>query len=345
MKPLEEIILPIEKELNDWLQDFEGCETLNEEKPTEGKVTGFDKLTSRKDLTTERKALDELMSLIGLEDIKEMVKREISYHRIMSLRRSVGFPVPQRINHLLLVGNPGCGKTTVARLIGKVYYEEGLIEKNIFIETNRAGLVGQFIGESEARTSEIINKAKGGILFIDEIYSLVETGRDESTKDFGKKVIDTLIPILSNPDSSIMVIGAGYPEEMKKFITGNSGLSSRFPTILEFKDFSEDQLMQIAKQRLEEYHFVMTIPAREKFYKLIRSARIMENCGNARMVATTIENFVIPRLCSRFDRADLDNIDVDSTSIIEEEDIPSLNEIVAKMKQKEIHNSLGFIKQ
>ena len=292
-------------------------------------------LFNEKDIQNKETALDQLNSLIGLENIKEAVKRDISFHRIMELRKSAGRRTPNRIPHLLLVGNPGCGKTTVAKLIGKIYYETGILEKDIFIETNRASLVGRFIGESESQTTELINEARGGILFIDEIYSLAN-GDGNDTRDFGKKVIDTLIPVLSDPNSHLMVIGAGYPEEMKQFLAMNPGLASRFPLVLNFNDFSFEQLMEIAYSQIKKYDFHFSVEADAKFRSLIQDCMKIKNGGNARMVVTTLDSYVIPRLCMRVDTSDLATINVDDTSVILPEDIPSYDEVAFNHRNKNI---------
>ena len=286
-------------------------------------------------------SMEKLMALVGLENIKETVKRELSYHYIMNFRRRCGRRTPKRIPHLLLVGNPGCGKTTVARLIGKIYSEAGILENDVFIETNRAGLVGRYIGESEAQTTEFIAKAKGGILFIDEIYSLADSDGKE-TRDFGKKVIDTLIPVLSDPDSNVMIIGAGYPNEMKYFLKMNSGLASRFPLVLEFNDFSLEQLIDIAESQVAEYDFYFSENAREKFRLLMEKCRKIQYMGNARMVVTTIQSFIIPRLCMRMSSLDLSSINVEETSKILAEDIPSFEEVATCLRSDNTHKRVGF---
>lgn len=180
-----------------------------------------------------KKGMEILSGLTGMDNIKEKIESEINYYKIMNMRKKAGHKIPKRLPHLLLTGNPGTGKSTVARLIAQIYKEEGILKKGQIIETCRAQIVGRWIGETEQRMTDLIQAANGGILFIDEIYSLIENDRDSpfSNKDFGIKAIDTLMPILSDPYSGVMVIGAGYSESISNFIAANPGLASRFPNV------------------------------------------------------------------------------------------------------------------
>lgn len=287
-----------------------------------------DAAEGRSDDSPSQSAYDELMAMIGLEDVKRAVSRELSYHKIMKLRRQMGRKVPRRLMHMLLTGNPGTGKTTCARLIGRIYREAGLLRSGHLIETSRAGLVGQYIGHSEKMVTEKIEAARGGILFIDEIYALVEgSGLQSDNKDFGHRVLDTLMPVLSDPLADVMVIGAGYPSEMQRFLRSNPGLASRFPSAIDFKDFTIDELMQIAHNLLEKYEYRLTPEAEARLDKLLTSARMLENSGNARMVTTLIENHIIPNSCERvFNKAEAELTD-EMMSTIVAADIPSLAEI------------------
>lgn len=270
-------------------------------------------------------AFKELMALTGLDNVKTAISCEINYYKVMTLRRQVGYKTPKRLPHMLLTGNAGTGKTTVARLIGRIFKEEGILSRGQCVETSRSAMVGKWIGETEQKCLELIKLAKGGILFIDEIYSLVETdGNQYSNKDFGMKAIDTLMPVLSDPDADVMVIGAGYTSSMKTFLSSNPGLASRFPVVLDFEDFSIEQLMDIALKQLGEYEFTLLPEAEEKLRKLFRRAMSVKNFGNGRFVKTTIENHIIPNLCNRVMRnGDLSLVDVGSTGLIQSEDIPS----------------------
>lgn len=273
-------------------------------------------------------AFEELMALTGLEEVKTAIKRQLSYHRIMTLRKSKGCKAPVRLLHMLLTGNPGTGKTTCGRLIGRIYKEAGILSSGHMIEVSRASLVGEFIGHSEKKVSEKIQAAKGGVLFIDEIYSLIEkSGSDIDNRDFGHRVLDTLMPILSDPEANLMVIGAGYTSEMKRFLDANPGLASRFPLVIDFKDFTFDELIEMAHNHLARYDFSLTAEADQKLKKLLAQACQIKNFGNARFVITLIENHIIPNLCLRLDNHISEDCHIDQLSIVTSDDIPDISTI------------------
>lgn len=289
-------------------------------------------------------ALNELMAMTGLEEIKEAVNRQLAFFRTMRLRKEAGHNVPSSLKHILLAGNPGTGKTTVARLIARIYYEEGIIGHPDLVERNRASLVGRYIGETEEKTLDAIKKAKGGVLFIDEIYALAEDSSDK--RDFGYKAIDTLMPVLSDPELDVIVIGAGYEEEMDKFLSSNPGLASRFPMIMHFKDFSLDQLFEIAVNRLVDYDFRLSDEASICLRELLQKLMKVKNFGNARMALTLVDNFIIPNFCVRLNpvgKSDTDNSSPtpEISDIIDVRDIPSYEAVVPLINKKE-RKSLGY---
>lgn len=289
----------------------------------------------------ETSAMDQLMALTGLQDVKLAISSEVSYHRIMSLREKFGKKSPKRLMHMLLTGNPGCGKTTVSRLIGKIYKEEGILSSGHFVEANRASLVGRYIGESEQITSEKIEEAKGGILFIDEIYSLTEGSEAGTKNDFGNKVIDTLLPVLSDESFDIMVIGAGYRSNMQLFIKSNPGLASRFPVVIDFKDFTLQELMEICHRHIEKYEFNITAEADNKLASLIDRVSAVKNSGNARVALTILNNYVLPNLCMRIDKMlNTNTMNIEEMSLIISEDIPGIDKILPLIGKSA--SSIGF---
>lgn len=289
-------------------------------------------------------ALNELMALTGLEQIKKAVNRQLAFFRTMRLRKETGHNVPSSLKHILLAGNPGTGKTTVARLIARIYYEEGITRRPELVECNRASLVGRYIGETEEKTLDAINKAKGGMLFIDEIYALTEDASDR--RDFGFKAIDTMMPVLSDLESDVIIIGAGYEEEMDHFLASNPGLASRFPMILHFKDFSLDQLFEIAVKRLQDYDFRLSDDASMSLKELLLKLMKIKNFGNARMAMTLVDNFIIPNLCVRQNPVGQSYVNISSpvleiSDIIDVRDIPSYEDVVPLINKKE-RKSLGY---
>lgn len=208
--------------------------------------------------------LEELNKLVGLEKVKKDVNSLINLVRVRKIRKDRGIKQPAMSLHLVFSGNPGTGKTTVARLLSKIYHEIGLLSKGHLIETDRSGLVGGYVGQTAIKTKEVIDSAVGGILFIDEAYSLAS----KSENDYGLEAIDTLLKAMEDMRDDLIVIVAGYPVLMDNFLNSNPGLESRFNKFIFFEDYNEEELYDIfismcdnsslslddgAKQYLKEY--------------------------------------------------------------------------------------------
>ena len=185
--------------------------------------------------------LDELNKLVGLEKVKKDVNSLINLVRIRKIRQDRGVKQPSMSLHLVFSGNPGTGKTTVARLLSKIYHEIGLLSKGHLIETDRSGLVGGYVGQTALKTKEVIDESVGGILFIDEAYSLAS----KSENDYGLEAIDTLLKAMEDMRDDLIVIVAGYPDLMDDFLNSNPGLESRFNKFIFFEDYNEDELYDI----------------------------------------------------------------------------------------------------
>mgnify|MGYP006426623309 CR=1 FL=1 len=188
--------------------------------------------------------LQSLDALIGLDGVKEEIKRLISFLEIQKKRKEHQLPETQLGLHMVYTGNPGTGKTTVARLVARIFRSLDILKKGHLVETDRSGLVGQYVGHTEVKTNEIINKALDGILFIDEAYALVKEG---SENDFGKEAVDTLVKRMEDDRHRLIVIVAGYRDEMETFLSGNVGLKSRFNTFIDFENYTPEELVDILR--------------------------------------------------------------------------------------------------
>jgi len=237
-----------------------------------------------------KEALAELDSLIGLDKVKALVREIVAYVRIQQIRAARQLMCEPLVLHMIFSGNPGTGKTTCARLFGKIFREMGVLEKGHLVERERADLVGEYIGHTAQKTREQIKKALGGILFIDEAYSLARGGE----KDFGKEAIDTLVKATEDYRDRFIVILAGYRDEMTTFIHTNPGLRSRFPIHIEFPDYSTEDLLQIADLMLRKRDYRLDLAARARLEFLLtrRAEPGNEHSGGARLVRNIMERAI-----------------------------------------------------
>jgi len=229
----------------------------------------------------------ELNRMIGLENVKELVYEIYAMLQVGQYRADAGLVSGAHVYHMVFKGNPGTGKTTVARLVAKLFQEMGILSKGHLIEVERADLVGEYIGHTALKTRELVKKALGGILFIDEAYSLARGGE----KDFGKEAIDTLVKAMEDYKNQFVLILAGYQEEMEFFLKTNPGLPSRFPIQVDFPDYSVDQLMQIADLMVKERQYVLMPQTEMKLRQHLvqEKLRMEDGFSNARYVRNTIE--------------------------------------------------------
>lgn len=236
-----------------------------------------------------REIMTELNSLIGLQGVKKLIEEIYAFVEIQRKRQKEKLVTEPLVLHMIFKGNPGTGKTTVARILGKLFKEVGVLSKGHLVEVERADLVGEFIGHTAQKTREQIKKAMGGILFIDEAYSLARGGE----KDFGKEAIDALVKGMEDHRDSIIVILAGYQDEMDWFVEINPGLRSRFPIHLNFPDYSIKELLAIADLMLQQRQYVLSNGAREELRFLIeKEHKRHEHSGNARLVRNMIERAI-----------------------------------------------------
>lgn len=201
-------------------------------------ICGKEKLESD-DTRTLDELLSELNGLIGLDSVKSKVNDLIIYQKVQKLRRGFNLPTTKSTLHLAFTGNPGTGKTTVARIVGRVYKKLGLLSKGHFIEVSRTDLIAGYQGQTALKVKSVIEKAKGGVLFIDEAYSITENDNNDS---YGRECLTELTKALEDYREDLVVIVAGYKEPMKKFFESNPGLNSRFNTLIEFPDYNAEEL-------------------------------------------------------------------------------------------------------
>lgn len=234
--------------------------------------------------------MERLEALTGLQQVKQQIREHAVYIRFLQLRQKRGFEMDKGIDvHAVFSGNPGTGKTTVARMMGQLYRKMGLLSSGHTIVADRVDLVGEYIGQTAPKTREVIERARGGVLFIDEAYALARSNDDG--KDFGREVIEILVKEMSNGQGDLAVIVAGYPQEMKRFLDSNTGLKSRFKHHYDFRDFLPQELSSIADYAADQLGVKLTIPAKARVDELItKSYRARDKTfGNARYVHDLIE--------------------------------------------------------
>ncbi|MFL1672432.1 AAA family ATPase [Paenibacillus dendritiformis] len=233
--------------------------------------------------------IKELDDMIGLERIKELVFSMYAMLQVRKLRKAEGLKADEQVYHMIFKGNPGTGKTTVARIVAKMFKTMGLLSKGHLIEVERADLVGEYIGHTAQKTRDVIKKAMGGVLFIDEAYSLARGGE----KDFGKECIDALVKAMEDQKNDFVLILAGYPNELDDLLETNSGLPSRFSIHMDFPDYNDDQLIKIAHKMAFEKEYVLAPEAMVKVRELIAAEKYMNcNFSNARFVRNLIEKAI-----------------------------------------------------
>ena len=243
----------------------------------------------------EEKSLDELMaeldSLIGLDGVKHEVHSLINLIKIRKLRQEHDLKVMDMSFHMVFTGNPGTGKTTVARLVAKIYKQLGFLSKGQLIETDRSGLVAGYVGQTAGKVTEVVTSALGGILFIDEAYALARKGMDN---DFGREAIDTLVKLMEDNRDDLVVIVAGYTKEMHDFLTSNPGLISRFNKYIDFPDYTDDELMAILAMNAQKQGYVISGGANETVRGFIAGMTLSDRLdfGNARGMRNTLEKLV-----------------------------------------------------
>lgn len=273
-------------------------------------------LADMKDVPSLDELLNNLNSLVGLDSVKSDVIQLVNFLKIQQMRQANGMATVPVSRHLVFYGNPGTGKTTVARLLAQIYRSLNVISRGHLVETDRSGLVAGYVGQTALKVREVVTQALGGVLFVDEAYALAVDGQD-----FGQEAIDTLIKLMEDNRDDLIVIVAGYPDKMSKFLSSNPGLKSRFNKYFYFEDYSPLQLVEVYGMFCRNSGFRLSREARIQLHAIFQASYDVRDhtFGNARLARNMFEQ-TISNQASRI--ISLPNIDEDILSTIEAVDIP-----------------------
>ena len=270
------------------------------------------------DMMNEANPIEELQTLIGLSEVKKEVEALANFVKIQKEREKKGMKAVGLSYHCVFTGNPGTGKTTVARILAEIYRDLGILKKGHLVETDRSGLVAEYVGQTAVKTNKIIDSALDGVLFIDEAYSLVQGGGN----DYGQEAISTLLKRMEDDRDRLIVVLAGYSEDMKRFIDSNPGLQSRFNRYIHFDDYTTDELNQIFLLNVDKNQYVLDEEGQTLLTQILNFAveHKDKNFGNGRYVRNlfekTIQNQAMRLSCQP-------NITTDELSMLKAKDLPT----------------------
>ncbi|HTL87966.1 MAG TPA: AAA family ATPase [Leptolyngbya sp.] len=283
--------------------------------------------TTHKQFSASSERLDpacQLQSLTGLDTVKSTVQELVNIAKVSKLRSQAGLGSPSITRHLVFTGNPGTGKTTVARILGEVYKDLGVLSKGHFVEVDRTDLVAEYLGQTAPKTAKVIESALGGVLFIDEAYSLVPEGRSDV---FGQEAINTLLKMMEDHRDDLVVIVAGYKSDMVRFINSNPGLKSRFARSIQFEDYSPTELVEIFKTSCEQQGYLVSDETLKKVNQLVKKFQEqIGELGNGRFVRNIFDR-CIANQCNRL--ATAENLSKEDLKMFLPPDIPSQAQLAA----------------
>lgn len=255
-------------------------------------IIDCDNLKTVSDIPPEDMLKSMLDALIGLKNIKKQVSDLVNFVKVQKMKKDRNIKCCPISLHMVFSGNPGTGKTVVARILSQYFYRIGLCKNNVFIEADRSCIVRKYIGHTEARMKELFAKAKGGVIFIDEAYALAMS--DDCERDFGHEAINTMVKLLEDERDNTIVIVAGYTDKMSMFLKSNPGLSSRFPFRLAFDDYSAKELYQIFCFMAAEYNLTVSGKCENLFFKVLKMLNTStEEFGNARGVRNILDKILL----------------------------------------------------
>ena len=280
----------------------------------------------------ETNPLARFNHMIGLSEVKKTTMKIIATFKVQKMRESLGLDKISFSRHMLFTGNPGTAKTTVARLMAQIFAKEGITATSNFVECGRSDLVGQYVGKTAVKVKKVFEAAKGGVLFIDEAYSLLDGYRGY----YGDEAIATIVQEMENNRKDTIVIFAGYPEQMARFLDVNEGLRSRIGFQLAFPDYSANELLEILELMLKEREYTLSADAKAKSLAVFEQALKNTDFGNGRFVRNLLEQMIMQQSLRIYSEGNAKEWDKDSISLLTADDIPQGMVPKAKVEPKGI---------